>query len=94
MRTADFDYNLPQELIAQQPLQLRDSSRMMLLDRYIGSIEHSTLSSIGDYLRAGDVLVFNDSRVIPARLKGKKADTGGRVELLLLRRDKNGDWEA
>ena len=92
MKTADFDYNLPQQLIAQQPIEPRDSSRLMLLDRQNGTIEHSVLSSIGEYLKAGDVLVFNDSRVIPARLKGNKADTGGKVEILLLRHTENGSW--
>jgi len=66
----------------------------MLLDRQNGTIEHSALSSIGEYLKAGDVLVFNDSRVIPARLKGSKADTGGKVEILLLRHTESGSWEA
>jgi len=94
MKTADFDYHLPPQLIAQQPLEPRDSSRLMLLDRQSGAIEHSTLSSIADYLKEGDVLVFNDSRVIPARLKGKKVDTGGKVELLLLRHTEDGGWEA
>ena len=94
MRTADFDYHLPPQLIAQQPLEPRDSSRLMLLDRQSGSIEHSTLSSIADYLKEGDVLVFNDSRVIPARLVGRKVDTGGKVELLLLRHTENSGWEA
>jgi len=93
MKTSDFDYFLPQQLIAQCPIEPRDKSRLMVLNRGNGSIEHSNFYDITGYLRAGDVLVFNDSRVIPARLIGKKVDTGGRVEILLLRRcDKN--WEA
>jgi S-adenosylmethionine:tRNA ribosyltransferase-isomerase len=94
MRTSDFDYHLPPELIAQTPVEPRDQSRLMVLDRRRGSIEHRRFFEITDYLRAGDVLVFNDSRVIPARIKGKKADTGGNVELLLLRRLDTAVWEA
>ncbi len=93
MKTSDFDYFLPQELIAQCPVEPRDRSRLMVLNRGDGSIGHSTFCDITGYLCAGDVLVFNNSRVIPARLIGKKVDTGGRVEILLLRRcDKS--WEA
>jgi S-adenosylmethionine:tRNA ribosyltransferase-isomerase len=94
MRTSDFDYYLPPELIAQTPVEPRDQSRLMVLDRSHGSIEHHKFFEIVDYLRAGDVLVFNDSRVIPARLSGRKVDTGGRVELLLLRRLETAIWEA
>ncbi len=94
MKTSDFDYQLPSELIAQTPVEPRDHSRLMVLDRSEGSIKHHRFFEIVDYLRAGDVLVFNDSRVIPARLEGKKADTGGRVELLLLRRLDTAVWEA
>jgi len=93
MKTSDFDYYLPPELIAQVPVEPRDSSRLMVLERKRGSIEHRRFFEIVDYLHAGDILVFNDSRVIPARLKGKK-ETGGRVEMLLLRRLDNAVWEA
>jgi len=94
MKTSDFDYHLPPELIAQTPLEPRDQSRLMLLNRSHGSVEHCHFSDIIDYLKPGDVLVFNDSRVIPARLKGKKAESGGKVELLLLRQLKNAVWEV
>ena len=94
MRTADFDYLLPPELIAQTPVEPRDSSRLMVLNRGQGSIEHRRFHDIADYLGDGDVLVFNESRVIPARLHGRKIDSGGRVEILLLRRLENGIWEA
>ncbi|MGD9117268.1 MAG: tRNA preQ1(34) S-adenosylmethionine ribosyltransferase-isomerase QueA [Dehalococcoidia bacterium] len=94
MKTSDFDYQLPPELIAQTPIEPRDSSRLMVLNRTGGSVEHRHFSDIVDYLKAGDVLVFNDSRVIPARLKGRKAETGGKVELLLLRRLDNAVWEV
>lgn len=94
MKTSDFDYNLPPELIAQTPLEPRDRSRLMVLERSQGSIEHRRFSDLVDYLKPGDVLVFNDSRVIPARLKGKKADSGGKVELLLLRQLDDAVWEV
>ncbi len=94
MKTSDFDYNLPVELIAQTPVEPRDSSRLMVLNRGDGSIENCIFSEITDYLHPGDVLVFNDSRVMPARLNGRKVDTGGKVEILLLRRSGNGLWQA
>jgi len=94
MKTSDFDYTLPTGLIAQSPAEPRDHSRLMLLNRESGSIEHRRFFEIVDYLRDGDVLVFNDSRVIPARLKGRRAGSGGKVELLLLRRTDNNVWEA
>ncbi len=94
MKTSDFDYYLPPELIAQTPVEPRDRSRLMVLNRGDGKIEHCSFSELLSYLHAGDVLVFNDSRVIPARLIGRKVDTGGRVEILLLRRSGNGTWEA
>lgn len=93
MKTGDFDYHLPQELIAQTPLEPRDSSRLLVCRRKDGSIEHRHFTGLPDYLAAGDVLVFNDSRVIAARLRARK-ESGGRVELLLLRRDTGGAWEA
>jgi len=94
MKTSDFDYSLPPELIAQTPIEPRDRSRLMVLNRGDGSIEHRRFSQLVDYLRDGDVLVFNDSRVIPARLEGRKIDSGGRVEILLLRRLSANVWEA
>jgi S-adenosylmethionine:tRNA ribosyltransferase-isomerase len=94
MQTDSFSYYLPQELIAQQPLKRRDSSRLMVVNRVDGSIEQSILSDITRYLVKGDVLVFNNSRVIPARFYGKKVGTGGKVEILLLRHSGNGIWES
>jgi S-adenosylmethionine:tRNA ribosyltransferase-isomerase len=94
MRTSDFDYTLPQEFIAQTPIEPRDHSRLLVLHRQGGSIEHRRFFNIVDYLRAGDVMVFNDSRVIPARLKGKRVGSGGGVEILLLRRLKANVWNA
>ena len=94
MRTSDFDYELPPELIAQTPLEPRDSSRLMVLDRATGRTDHRRFTDVLDYLRPGDLMVFNQSRVIPARLRGVKDDNGGRVELLLLRREGDRVWEA
>ncbi|MFC1901712.1 tRNA preQ1(34) S-adenosylmethionine ribosyltransferase-isomerase QueA [Chloroflexota bacterium] len=94
MKTSDFNYNLPPELIAQSPVEPRDRSRLMVLNREADSIENRQFFEIVDYLRDGDVLVFNDSRVIPARLRGWRAGSGGRVEILLLRRLDAGLWEA
>jgi S-adenosylmethionine:tRNA ribosyltransferase-isomerase len=94
MKTSDFDYQLPQELIAQVPLEPRDRSQLMVLRRSSGSMEHRHFADLPEYLKAGDVLVFNDSRVIPARLKGRKAESGGKVELLLLRQREKAVWEV
>ena len=94
MKTSDFDYSLPEELIAQTPVEPRDSSRLMVLERRTGSIEHRHFREIIEYLREGDALVFNDSRVIPARLKGRRAGSGGAVEILLLRRLEANVWET
>ena len=94
MKTSDFDYTLPSELIAQTPIEPRDQSRLMVLNRRDGSIEHRRFFEIVNYLQAGDVLLFNDSRVIPARISGRKAVTGGKVEILLLRRINANAWEA
>ena len=94
MRTSDFFYNLPEELIAQTPLEPRDSSRMMVLRRDSGLIEHKHFYDILDYLEEGDCLIVNDSRVIPARIYGEKDDTGARVEFLLLRQIENNKWET
>ncbi len=84
MNTSDFDYTLPPELIAQTPIEPRDSSRLLVVHRQTGRLEHRTFRDIGEYLQPGDLLVANDSRVIPARLHGRKA-SGGQVEILLLR---------
>ena len=94
MRTEDFDYHLPPELIAQTPLEPRDSSRLLTLDRASGRVAHHRFPDILDLLPSGAVLVLNRSRVIPARLYGRRKDTGGRVELLLLRREEEGVWQA
>ena len=94
MKTSDFDYSLPAGLIAQTPVEPRDQSRLMVLNRGDGSIEHRKFFNIVEYLRAGDVLVFNDSSVIPARLNGRKVEGGGRVEIFLLRRLSANVWEA
>jgi S-adenosylmethionine:tRNA ribosyltransferase-isomerase len=94
VKTSDFDYDLPPGLIAQRPIEPRDHARLMVLDRASGAIEHRRFFEIVDYLGEGDVLVLNDSRVIPARLRGRKAGSGGRVEVLLLRRREAGIWEA
>jgi S-adenosylmethionine:tRNA ribosyltransferase-isomerase len=94
MRTNDFDYRLPPELIAQTPVEPRDSSRLLVLHRATHRIEHRRFHQLTEYLGAGDVLVLNQSRVIPARLRGRRAGTGGKVELLLLRREGPGVWQA
>ncbi len=94
MKTSDFDYELPPELIAQHPIEPRDHSRLMVVNRANGAIEHRCFAEITTYLRDGDCLIFNESRVIPARLRGKRVPSGGRVELLLLRRLEEGVWEA
>jgi len=94
MKTSDFDYILPPELIAQTPIEPRDISRLLVLNRRDGSIEHRRFFEITDYLHDGDVMVFNNSRVLPARLKGKKMESGGAVEVLLLRRLGDNVWEG
>jgi S-adenosylmethionine:tRNA ribosyltransferase-isomerase len=94
MRLADFDYALPQRLIAQQPVSPREASRLLVLDRATGAITHRIFRDIGDYLRPGDVLVLNDTRVLPARLRGRRRRTGGAVELLLVHPMTDGAWEA
>jgi S-adenosylmethionine:tRNA ribosyltransferase-isomerase len=94
LRTAAFDYELPPDRIAQRPASPRDSSRLMVLDRASGSIEHTQFAQLPGYLRPGDALVLNESRVIPARLRVWKAPSGGRGELLLLRRLGPRGWEA
>lgn len=93
MKTSDFDYDLPPEHIAQTPLEPRDSSRLLVLKRGTGTLEHRIFREIGEYLRPNDLLVLNQTRVIPARIFARK-ETGGRVELLLLRRRDLLTWEA
>lgn len=90
----DYDFELPEELIAQVPLLNRTSSRLLVLDRETGDIEHRHFRDVLDYLNEGDALVVNDSRVLPARLFGAKQETGGKVELLLLKQTEDDVWEA
>jgi S-adenosylmethionine:tRNA ribosyltransferase-isomerase len=94
MKTSDFDYDLPPERIAQTPVEPRHASRLMLLDRQTGAIDHSVFRSVGQYLKKGDALVLNQTRVIPARIFAHKVPSGGKVELLLLRRIEDRLWEA
>lgn len=94
MNTKDFYYDLPEELIAQDPLLNRSSSRLMLLDKETGEIEHKHFYDILDYLNPGDCLVLNETKVIPARLYGVKEDTGAQVEVLLLHRKDKEHWEC
>jgi len=90
----EFDFELPEELIAQTPLPERTASRLLALDRTTGTIEHGTFTDLRRYLKPGDLLVLNDTRVLPARLRGIKPETGARVELLLLRRLEGDRWEV
>ena len=90
----DFYFDLPQELIAQDPLADRSSSRLLVLDKKTGAIEHKVFTDILDYLKAGDCLVLNNTKVIPARLIGTKAETGASIEVLLLKRHENDIWET
>ena len=92
MKTDDFDYELPERLIAQTPLEKRDDSKLMILDRKTGEIIHETFHNIINYLDKDDVLVLNDTKVIPARIIGEKEDTKAVIELLLLRNIENNDW--
>ncbi len=94
MKTSDFDYDLPKELIAQDPLEDRSASRLMVLHRKSGTIEHRVFHDIVEYLRPGDCLVRNNTKVIPARLFGMREDTGATIELLLLKRRENDVWET
>ncbi len=94
MKTADFDYELPEELIAQDPLEDRSASRLMILDKNTGKIKHSHFRQIVNYLHKGDVLVINDTKVIPARLFGVRPGKTGKIELLLLKRMENDVWET
>jgi S-adenosylmethionine:tRNA ribosyltransferase-isomerase len=92
--TSDFDYNLPVKFIAQTPVEPRDSSRLLVLPRRQGEIRHAVFRQVGQYLRPGDVLVINETRVLPARLYARKMPTGGRVEILLLHKTDEQTWEA
>ena len=94
MKTSDFYYDLPPELIAQTPIEPRDASRLLVMDRKTGALAHRHFRDITDYLHPGDVLVINNSRVIPARLYGKRADTGADVEVLLLEQKETNVWET
>ena len=94
MKTSDFYYDLPQELIAQDPLEDRSSSRLLVLDRKTGEMEHRVFRDITEYLRPGDCLVVNNTKVIPARLLGVKEDTGAGIVILLLKRKADNVWET
>lgn len=94
MKVEDFDYYLPEELIAQTPLKKRDESRLLVLDKKTGEIEHKKFYNIIDYLEPGDTLVLNDTKVLPARLIGEKAETGAVIEILLLKNIEKDEWET
>ncbi|MGF1503711.1 MAG: S-adenosylmethionine:tRNA ribosyltransferase-isomerase, partial [Anaerolineae bacterium] len=94
MQLSDFDYELPPEQIAQTPIEPRDASRLLVLNRADGTLEHTHFNQIGEYLRPGDVLVLNQPRVIPARLVGQKAESGGKVEFLLLHPRDSRSWHG
>ena len=94
MKVEDFDYNLPEELIAQTPLKVRDSSRLLVLNKKTGEIEHKRFHDIIDYLNPGDTLVLNDTKVLPARLIGLKEETNAVIEILLLKNIEKDDWEC
>ncbi|MFP3853111.1 MAG: tRNA preQ1(34) S-adenosylmethionine ribosyltransferase-isomerase QueA [Anaerolineales bacterium] len=94
MRTSDFDYDLPEEYIAQRPIRPRDASRLLVLDRRTGEVEHRRFSELPDYLKSGDALVLNQTRVLPARLAAHKLDTKGKAEILLLQRQGPKRWLA
>ena len=94
MNVSDFNFELPQELIAQDPLEDRSSSRLLVLDKNTGEIEHRGFRDIVSYLKKGDCLVINDTKVIPARLLGEKEETKARIEVLLLKRKEKNVWET
>ncbi|EGT3615076.1 tRNA preQ1(34) S-adenosylmethionine ribosyltransferase-isomerase QueA [Clostridium perfringens] len=94
MKVSDFYFDLPEELIAQCPLEKRDASRLMVLDKETGEIEHRKFHDILEYLKEGDTLVLNNTRVLPARLIGEKEETGGKIEFLLLKRIEGDKWEC
>ena len=94
MKTDDFDYELPKELIAQTPLKNRSESKLLVMDRVTGALEHKHFYDIIDYLNKGDALVINDTKVIPARIIGVKEETGAVIELLLLKDEVGDTWEC
>lgn len=94
MKTSDFYFDLPDELIAQVPIKDRSSSKLMVVDKETGNIEHKVFKDVIDYLNEGDCLVLNNTRVIPARLIGEKLETGGKIEFLLLKRTEEDTWQA
>ena len=94
MKTDDFDFYLPEKLIAQTPLEQRDSSRLLVLDKETGNITHESFSNIINYLNEGDILVLNDTKVMPARILGTKEDTGAVIELLMLKEIEKDTWEV
>lgn len=94
MKTEDFDFNLPENLIAQTPLSKRDSSKLLVLDKKTGEINHKTFTDIIDYFNEGDVIVLNDTKVIPARLYGVKEETNAGIELLMLKETNSDEWEC
>jgi len=94
LKTTDFEYDLPEKYIAQSPIEPRDAAKLLVLDRESGKIEHSIFRQIGGYFNAGDLFVINETRVFPARLFGRKKDTGGKVEILLLNRQTDHIWEV
>ncbi|MDE7038095.1 MAG: S-adenosylmethionine:tRNA ribosyltransferase-isomerase, partial [Lachnospiraceae bacterium] len=94
MKRQDFFYELPEELIAQDPLADRESSRLLVLDKESGVISHHVFREITDYLSEGDCLVINDTKVLPARLIGSKEGTNAKIEILLLKRRENNIWET
>ena len=94
MKVEEFDYNLPEELIAQTPLEQRDSSKLLVLDKKTGEVEHKHFYDILNYLEKGDTLVLNDTKVLPARLIGEKKETKAVIEILLLKNIKDDDWEC
>ena len=93
LKTSDFNYDLPEELIAQTPVEPRNASRLMVIDRQSGEITHDHFYNLCRYLRKGDTLIINDSRVLPARIYGEKADNGTFIEFLLLEQKENMVWE-
>ena len=94
MKTHDFYYDLPEELIAQTPIEPRNASRLMVLNKATGEVTHTEFLRLGDYLKPGDLLVLNDTRVLPARIFGTRSDTGAVVEFVLLKRINDTDWEC
>ena len=94
MKLSEFNYNLPRELIAQSPINPRDHSRLLLLDKKSGKLIHKHFYDIVDYLHAGDVLVLNNSKVFPARLIGKKKETGGKIEVFLHQKVRGSLWQC